>query len=132
MSEALDPLEAQLAALRPRDASAALRQRLAEHMSRRVETAPRWPWRAASAAAAVLLALNLWLALENQRQSARSARERGAASTASAHLRGRELDLTEARALLDLAGAHLTPRPDPVTLRHRLLLTKDDGAWDTH
>jgi hypothetical protein len=130
VSEPLDPLEAELAALRPREASAALRQRLADHISRSELTAPdapRWPWRAALAAAGVLLALNLWLALDNQRASARSARER---EPAPAWLRGRELDLTEA--LLAVAGAHLTPRPDPVTLRHWFLLAKDDDAWDTH
>jgi len=136
MSEALDPLEAELAALRPHEGSARLRQRLADELTRHAQAggASR-AWRAAALAAAVLLALNLYLAVENQRASLRAAgRERGAVEATAAQMRRSEPALaeTEARqqAVLALARAHVTPRPDPVSIRDRILFAKEDAAWD--
>jgi hypothetical protein len=39
---------------------------------------------------------------------------------------------TEARqrAVLALAKTHVTPRPDPVSIRDRILFAKEDAAWD--
>ena len=86
-------------------------------------------------AAAVLLALNLYLAVENQRASRRAAeRERGAIEATAAGMRRGDPALaeTEARqqAVLSLARAHVTPRPDPASVRDRILFAKEDAAWD--
>jgi hypothetical protein len=139
MSEALDPLEAELAALRPHEGSARLRQRLADEQARHAQapSVGAGAWRAAALAAGVLLALNLYLAVENQRASLRSAgRERGAVEATAAQMRQSEpaLAKTEARqqAVLALARAIVTPRPDPVSIRDRILFAKEDAAWDTH
>ena len=136
MSEALDPLEAELAALRPQEGSARLRQRLADERARPAQAggASR-VWRAAALAAAVLLALNLYLTVENQRASLRAAgRERGVIEATAAQMRRSEpaLPETEARqrAVLALAKTHVTPRPDPVSIRDRILFAKEDAAWD--
>jgi hypothetical protein len=135
MSEALDPLEAELAALRPHEGSARLRQRLADERARRTQAGASRVWRAAALAAAVLLALNLYLAVENQRASRRAAgRERGTVEATAAQMRRSEpaLPQTEARqrAVLALARVHVTPRPDPVSIRVRILFAKEDAAWD--
>jgi hypothetical protein len=137
MSEALDPLEAELAALRPHDGSARLRQRLADEQARhaQVTSIGARAWQAAALAAAVLLALNLYLAMENQRASLRAAgRELEAVESTAAQMRRSEPALaeTEARhqAVLALARAHVTPRPDPVSLRDRILFAKEGAAWD--
>ena len=62
MNEAHDQLEAELAALRPHDASPELRQRIADHRIHSMPPRSRWPWgltlagglAAACAAAAIL------------------------------------------------------------------------------
>jgi len=135
MSEALDPLEAELAALRPQEGSARLRQRLADELARPAQAggASRVWW--AALAAAVLLALNLYLTVENQRANLRAAgRERGVIEATAAEMRRSEpaLPETEARqrAVLSLAKTHVTPRPDPVSIRDRILFAKEDAAWD--
>ena len=135
MSEALDPLEAELAALRPHEGSARLRQRLADERARPAQAGASRVWRAAALAAAVVLALNLYLSVENQRASLRAAgRQRGAVEATAAQMRRSEPALAETearqRAVLALAKTHVTPRPDPVSIRERILLAKEDAAWD--
>jgi hypothetical protein len=138
MSEALDPLEVELAALRPHDGSAQLRQRLADHRARHAQAIPLahpWAWRAATLAACALLALNLALALENQWDSIRSGGpKRGIVEATAAQMRRRDPALGEAdarqQAVLVLAGSHVQSRPDPATIRARFLFAKEDAAWD--
>lgn len=62
MSEALDPLEAELSALRPHEVSPGLRRRIAERLADSPPARFRWPWRlvlAGSLAAACLAAVLL-------------------------------------------------------------------------
>jgi hypothetical protein len=60
MNDRFDRLEAELADLRPHDASPQLRQRIADHQARSGSSGPYWPWGlalAAGLAAAVLAAI---------------------------------------------------------------------------
>jgi hypothetical protein len=135
MNEIPDPLEAELAALRPHEPSPRLRQRIADHRAQAPPAPPRRAWRAAALAATVLLGLNLVLALDNARHDFRSLdRGPGDLDEIAAGLRRHdpELPATEARrqALLVLASGHLTPQPDPATFQTRFLFAKDDTPWD--
>jgi hypothetical protein len=133
MNEARDPLEAELATLRPLDASTRLRQRIADHRARGALSA--WPapsraWRAVAVAAVVLLALNLILMLQNAQIGLASAGSNPADVDAIAgrvRRRDPELSATEARrlALLVAAGEHARPRPDPTTWLPPFLLQKE-------
>jgi hypothetical protein len=134
MNEARDPLEAELAALRPLDASARLRQRIADHRAQ--EALSAWPapsraWRAAAVAAVVLLALNLILMLQNAQIGLPSAPPSPADVDAIAgrvRQRDPELSATEARrlALLVAAGEQARPRPDPARWLPPFLLQKEE------
>jgi hypothetical protein len=131
MNEAPDPLEAELAALRPHDGSPRLRQRLAQHR------ASARAWRAAALAAVVLLGLNLLLALQTASDSVRPGGPEAAdieAMVERIRQRDPQLPESEARqqALLVLAGAQVTARPDPATFQTRFFFVKDDAPWDTH
>jgi hypothetical protein len=60
MNDPFDRIEAELAALRPHDASPGLRQRIADHQARSGSSSSLWPWGVALAgglAAAVLAAI---------------------------------------------------------------------------
>jgi len=83
MNEAHDQIEAELAALRPHDASPELRQRIAEHRAHHIPPSLRWPWAlalagglAAACGAAILLQ---WSALRRVEVD-RTGVARGAAS----------------------------------------------------
>lgn len=64
MNEPYDPLEAELAALRPHDASPELRKRIADHLTNATRSRSRWRWSLAvggGLAAACLAAIVFWL-----------------------------------------------------------------------
>ena len=108
MNEAQDQLEAELAALRPHDASPDLRQRIADHRDHSLPPRSRWLWglTLASGLAAACVVLTILLHLGGSRHGAPDQTIVGVHAEPSFKGRGR---------WASFSGVPARPRPDHPT-----------------